>query len=155
MPNPEHVELVKQGAQAVNKFTTEHPDVTIDLSGADLSGLDLSRCRLQGANLEGANLSHCNLRNARFNSANLRGAVLREADARDAGFHRADFTGADLRGTLFNGIGTGEQRVCISPNTFQDAHWDRQRIEDVLRYINLNPDWEVHYQIVPKGPEGK
>src|SRR3989304_1024250 len=100
MANPEHIELVKQGAKAVNKFTAEHPDVTVDLSGADLSG-------------------------------------------------RA------LRGALFNGIGTGEQRVCISPNTFQNAHWDRQRIEDVLRYINLNPDWEVRYQIVPKGPEGK
>ena len=150
MANPEHIELVKQGAKAVNNFTAEHPDVTIDLSRADLSGLDLSRCRLQGANLEGADLSRCDLRFARLNSASLRGAVLRDADARDAGFHRADFSGADLRGALFNGIGTGEQRVCISPNTFQDAHWDRQRIEDVLRYINLNSDWEVRYEIVPK-----
>ena len=153
MANPEHVELVRQGAKAVNRFTAEHPEVTIDLSRADLSGLDLSHCRLQGANLEGADLSRCNLRYARINSANLRGAVLREADARDAGFHRADFTGADLRGALFNGIGTGEQRVCISPNTFQDARWDRQRIEEILRYVNLNPDWEVRYEIVPKSKD--
>lgn len=150
MANPEHVELVRQGAKSVNKFTAANPEVTIDLSGADLSGLDLSNCRLQGANLEGADLSRCDLRNTRLNSANLRSAVLRDADARSAGLHRADLSGADLRGARFDAIGVGGQRVCISPHSFQDARWDREQIEEVLRYINLNSDWEVRYEIAPK-----
>src|SRR3990170_6944936 len=150
MADPAHIELVRQGAQAVNKFTAEHPEVTIDLSGADLSGLDLHNCRLSGANFDGADLSRCDLRNARLNAASLRGAALRDADARGTSFHRADLSGADLRGLKLDGIGAGGQRVCVSPDSFRDTRWDRQQIEEILRYINLNSDWEVRYEIARK-----
>lgn len=153
MANPEHVDLVRQGAQAVNKLMDANPDLALDLSNADLSGLDLSNCHIQGANLEGADLSRCDLRRARLNSVNLRGATLRDADLRGAGMHRADLTGADLRGARLDAMGVGSQRICLSPESFQGVRWERRQIEEFLQQINLNSDWEVRYEIVPKRSE--
>ena len=53
--NGEHVEVVKQGADALKEWRDVHPDITLDLEGADFTGLDLSSARLRGANLKGAN----------------------------------------------------------------------------------------------------
>src|SRR3990170_1268313 len=150
MAHPDHVALARRGAAALNRFAADNPSVSLDLSGADLSGLDLSNCRLQGARLDGADLSRCDLRNARLNSASLRNAVLRDADARGASFHRADLSGADLRGLRLDAVGLGGQRICISPATFEGARWDREEIERLLSLINLNSDWEVRYEIVPR-----
>lgn len=151
MANPDHLALVRQGSAAVNKFVEENPRVPLDLSGADLAGVDLQECALFRANLAGANLAGANLRNARLGGADLRGANLRDADARGASFHQAILVGADLRGIKLEPIGVGHQLMCVSPNTFQNTRWDRERLEDILAAINLNQDWEIRYQIVPKG----
>jgi len=153
MANPEHLALVGSGVEALNRFAREHEDIALDLEGADLRGLDLRNGRLQGARLAGANLEGCDLRDARFNSADMRGCNLRRADLRGAGLHRADLTGADLRGARFDTIGVGGQRVCISPASFQGVHWDRQELERILALVNLNPDWEVRYEILPRPGE--
>lgn len=150
MANSEHLALVRSGVDALNRFAREHEDVALDLESADLRGLDLHNARLQAARLAGANLRGSDLRNARFNSVDLRGCDLRQADLRGASLHRADLTDADLRGAQFDAIGVGGQRVCISPASFQGVHWDRDELEQVLALINLNPDWEVRYQIVPR-----
>jgi len=150
MANPEHVALVRQGSAATNKFASENPDVVLDLSGADLTGLDLQECILQEANLAGANLTGADLRNARLPGADLRGAILRDADARGAGLHRAKLLDADLRGIKVDAIGIGRQLMCASPNTFQNARWDKERLEEILSVLNLNRDWEIRYQIVPR-----
>jgi uncharacterized protein YjbI with pentapeptide repeats len=150
MADPDHVALARQGPEALSRFVAENPSVALDLSGADLSGLDLHNCRLQGARLDGTDLSRCDLRNVRFNSASLKNALLRDADARGASFHRADLTGADLRGLRLNAIGIGGQRICIGPLTFEGTRWDRDQLERILALINLNPDWEVRYEIAPK-----
>jgi hypothetical protein len=36
MANPEHVQLVKQGAEAIHRWRKEHPDIKLDLREADL-----------------------------------------------------------------------------------------------------------------------
>ena len=153
MANPEHLALVRSGVDALNEFAHKHQDVALDLEGADLRGLDFHNARLQAARLAGANLEGCDLRNARFNSADLRGCNLRLADLRGASLHRADITDADLRGARFDTIGVGGQRLCISPASFQGVHWDREELERVLALINLNSDWEVRYEIVPRADE--
>ena len=70
MPNPEHVEIVKQGKEAIDAWRRAHPNEFLDLMEADLL-----RANLWQANLEGANLGQANLR-----QANLRGADLAGAD---------------------------------------------------------------------------
>jgi len=150
MANAEHLALVRQGAAATNKFVSENKGVPLDLSGADLSGLSLQGCNLQEANLAGANLSGADLRQAILGGANLRGANLQGANVTDAALHRAKLQDADLRGITVGAIGVGRQLICTSANTFENARWDKERIEEVLRVLNLNRDWEIHYQIVPR-----
>ncbi len=150
MANPEHLALIDQGVKAVNAFVRANEDVAIDLEGADLSGRDLAGVRLQSAKMAGANLRGCNLRDARFNSTDLRDCDLRDADIRGASFHRADLTGADLRGAKIDAIGVGGQRFCIAPATFQQVRWDREDIERMLEIINLNPDWEITWEVKPR-----
>ncbi len=151
MATREHLKLVARGVEAINAFTKEHEDVSLDLRGADLSGMDLRGVRMQGARLGGANLESCDLRDSRLNSSDLRGCNLRNADLRNANMHRAVLTGADLRGAQLGRLGIGSQRMCISPATFEDVHWERDELEHILEMINLNPDWEVQYEIVPRG----
>ena len=150
MANAEHLTLVRQGSAAANSYASEHPGEFFDLSGADLAGTDLQGCNLPEANLAGANLSGADLRKANLGGADLRGATLRDADARGTALHRAKLQDADLRGINLEPIGVGRQLMCVSANTFQNARWDRARIEEVLAVLNLNRDWEIRYEIVPR-----
>ena len=69
MANPEHVALVKQGAEAIRQWREENPGVRLDLAGADLRKIGFTEADLREADL---------LR------ADLRGAYLIEADLRGA-----------------------------------------------------------------------
>lgn len=153
MANPEHLALVRSGVEAINRFAREHDDVTLDLEGGDLRGLDLRDARLQAAGLAGANLEGSDLRTARLHGANMQGCNLRLADLRGTGLHRADLTGADLRGAQFETMGVSGQQMCISSASFEGVHWDREELERILALINLNPDWEIRYEIVPRVSE--
>jgi uncharacterized protein YjbI with pentapeptide repeats len=150
MANAEHLALVDQGTEAINLFADANPNVGLDLAEADLSGRDLSSAHLTGADLRGANLSGCDLRQARLANVNFTGADLRNADARGAAFHHANFTRADLRGLRLDPFGEETLVMCISPTTFQGARWDRERLERILEVVNLNSDWQVRYEIIPK-----
>lgn len=150
MADGKHVALVRSGVETLNAFTEEHGDVSLDLRGADLQGLDLRGARLQGARLAGANLRECDLRDARLNSSDMRGCDLRGADLRNTSMHRVALTGSDLRGTQIGNLGVGHQRMCISPATFEDVNWERDELERILEMINLNPDFEIRYEIVPR-----
>ena len=130
MANAEHLALVRSGVEALNAFAREHEDVALDLTDAALRGLDL--------------------RNARLHSADMRGCDLRGADLRGANMHKALLTGADLRGARFARLGVGSQRMCIGPASFEDVRWERDELERILEMINLNPDWQVRYEIVPR-----
>lgn len=142
--------MVRSGVEAINAFTKEHQDISLDLREADLSDMDLRSARIQGARLGGANLEGCDLRDARFNSSDMRGCNLRDADLRNTSMHRVVLTGADLRGAKIGRLGIGHQRMCISPATFEDVNWERKELERILEMINLNPDFEVRYEIVPR-----
>ncbi|QDV18121.1 Secreted effector protein PipB [Gimesia panareensis] len=97
MANPEHVELVRQGANAISRWQLKNGKKTLDLSGANLRGVDLYDARLQKADLGGANLNRANLSCADLSGANLVGANLSEADLMSACFSGAELCGADLR----------------------------------------------------------
>lgn len=127
MANQEHVEVVKQGAAAIEQWRARNPDTRLDLReaylsganlyganlssadlreanlcGADLYGADLRGADLRGADLYGANLSVANLSEANLREANLRGANLFGADLREANLFGADMSDADLSGALWD-----------------------------------------------------
>ena len=92
MANPEHVNVVKQGAEAIARWRENNQGTALDLSKADRRGVSLKKANLMGADLTGANLTGADL-----TGANLTGADLTEADLTGA-----DLTGADLfRANLF------------------------------------------------------
>jgi hypothetical protein len=51
MANPEHVELVKQGAEAIRKWREENRATQLELIEADLRGTDLGRAVLTETSL--------------------------------------------------------------------------------------------------------
>jgi hypothetical protein len=150
MADPEHLALVRSGVDNLNEFCRQNENVALDLEGADFSGMKLQNVRLQAAKLAGANFEGADLRNARFNSGDLRDVNFRDADLRGASLHRANITGADLRGAKFDTLGLGGQRMCISPESFKDVRWERDEIARIIELINLNPDWEVRYEIIER-----
>ena len=122
MANPEHMALVRKGAEAIAEWRRAHPDERLDLSGADLghanlsgaqlwqadlsdavlSDADLSRADLGGANLSKANLSRAYLSGANLSKAKLSRAVLIDASLIGADLWQADLSRANLsRANLF------------------------------------------------------
>lgn len=150
MANEAQVAALREGSAAFRRYMGDNVRDRVDLSGADLRGLDVEGLNLQGSNLEGARLEGCSLRGTRLNSSNLRGADLRGCDLAETGMHRADLTGADLRGATNARFGVGDSRLCVAPASFEGVRWDRAAIEYMLELINLNPDWEIRYEIVRK-----
>lgn len=96
MANPEHVALVRKGADAIREWRRAHPDERLDLSGADLSGARLSRANLIEADLRRANLSGANLSSVELDGSDLRGSILTGANLRWAALARATLADANL-----------------------------------------------------------
>lgn len=96
MANPEHVEIVKQGTQALNKWYKNHPNERLDLSGAYLFGINLHGAFLREAFLAGANLIKADLRQADLIGIDLRDAELIAARLEEADLSRAHLSGAKL-----------------------------------------------------------
>jgi hypothetical protein len=97
MTNPEHVDIVKQGVEAIRRWRQENPDTRLDLGGveprgpdpdmADLRGADLPRADLRGADLHGANLRGAELRGADLHGADMYGVNLWEANLWEANLY--------------------------------------------------------------------
>ena len=98
MANPEHVEIVKQGADAIREWRERNPYVRLDLRRADLSGAKLSPAKLTSADLTLADLSGAHLSGADLSWADLSWADLSWADLSGADLSGANLSGADPRG---------------------------------------------------------
>ncbi len=117
MANPEHLEILKQGVEAWNKWRRGHRDlqpdlvnadlVNADLSGADLRGTDLINAKLINAKLISAKLRNTDLVNADLSDAKLYGADLINADLSDANLHAANLINADLGDVNFSRANLG------------------------------------------------
>jgi hypothetical protein len=91
MADKEHLELIKQGVDAWNRWREEHADTRPDLSEANLGEAELFGAYLFDTDLTGADLSRANLSAANLSAANLSGANLTEAN-----LFRADLVDTDL-----------------------------------------------------------
>lgn len=96
MANPEHVALIKQGAEAIAQRREKHP-----LVGLDLRGADLTRAILWGAELSGADLSGAILRGAILTDALLWGTVVTRTK-----LYRTVLAGSDI--STCKGLDTAE-----------------------------------------------
>ena len=97
MANPEHVEVVKQGKEAIDLWRSQHPGEHLDLSDANLSGTDLFE-----ADLSEADLSRASVAEAMLSQATLSKASLSEADVFFTDLSFANLTGSNLsRANLF------------------------------------------------------
>lgn len=113
MATREHIELVREGAEAVTGWRMMHPEETLDLENADLRGVRLPEMLFLGANLKAAELSDADLTGAAFLGSNLDGAELfraklmnaelHEASLREADLRHANLVGADLHGADLSG----------------------------------------------------
>ena len=103
MADAKHLGILKQGAEAWNKWRQENPNIEPDLSEADLTGAGLYMTDLYRANLTGANLISSYLRKANLVEANLYRANLFEADLYGANLRSANLYGADLTGAYLIG----------------------------------------------------
>jgi TIR domain/Pentapeptide repeats (8 copies) len=98
MANPEHVQLLRQGLEALCAWRETNQRAPLQLIEADLKGLVLNGANLWFADVTGADLRNTQMQDARLWRAVMRGADLRGADLRSAQLDGADLSGADLRG---------------------------------------------------------
>ena len=140
--DPTHLDLVRQGTRAWNRWRQEFGSIRADLSNADLTGIslpgadfaqaDLAGATLNGTTLTGAHFSGANLTAATFVAAKLNGSYFIEADLRDADFSEAQLSGACLNDAKL--IGTklvGAKLV--------GAHLDRAYVRDAnLSWVDLS-----------------
>ena len=123
MANPEHLQLVEHGADAINAWKQSHPQLRLDLqeaelrdanlhgadlraadlTNADLSSADLGAADLSDAVLKWTNLTGTDLSFAKLAGANLDWAKLRDADLSGAKLSRANLNSADLVETILRG----------------------------------------------------
>jgi uncharacterized protein YjbI with pentapeptide repeats len=102
MANPEHIEILQQGASKWNKWRKERSTSisgrlgSADIVGYKLGDADLSNTDLRGLNIQGADLSFSNLKEVDLSNANLKGANLVNADLFSSNLSSVDFSGANL-----------------------------------------------------------
>ena len=96
MANKKHLQIIKQGTDAWDRWREKNLEVKPDLSEANLSGENLGQAELSGANLSRADLRKANLGGANLNWAELTGANLAGADLSGAYLSRADLKWANL-----------------------------------------------------------
>lgn len=141
MANPEHLEILKQGAEAWNGWREENPGLEPDLSEVELSPKTmLPKANLSGTRLDGAKLPEARLKDADLQGASLVGAHLdgarlfrakmMKADMRGASLKSANLNLADMRGARLTGANLEKaelERTCLTGADLQDAclRWTR------------------------------
>ena len=144
--------LVKALHHSVESFQEERRKYPgeLDLSGADLSGANLLSAQLGRANLKGVNFSDCDLTNANLSHSQLQGAIFHSAKIINVNLHKAELEGADFRGAIFGGM-EEDGRMCINQWMFCNVKWGKEQLEYFLSVLNKNNDWEIKYELLPKG----
>ncbi len=103
MAIPQHLEVLKQGVAAWNKWRIDNPGAEPDLAGANLSNTDLKEANLRETDLRWADLTRANLSGAFLNRADLRRANLSQAI-----FNMANLSEANLSETYLSGADLSE-----------------------------------------------
>ncbi|MBW8017082.1 MAG: hypothetical protein FVQ82_12925 [Planctomycetes bacterium] len=169
MANPKHVEKLRQGVKAWNKWRKENPDITPDLSRAKLIGADLRKVNLSGVNLSGVNLSNSDLSGANFGKANLSGADLSGADLSTADLIDASLIFANLLGACLSGVdlsradifkanlsgvdlfGVDLRKANLSYTNLQGANFQEAIVDGSTLLVECEIDKDTNFSIVGLG----
>lgn len=100
MANPDHLEIVRQGTEAIDQWRAENRGLRFDLRKAELRLRILRQAHLAGADLQMSDLRGCDLRAANLHGADLRGANLRGANLAAADLSSANLVEANLSETI-------------------------------------------------------
>ena len=100
--NAEHLEVVQQGACAIDEWRKAYPAERLQLAGVDLRGSVFDGFNLSRAVLDGADLRGCSFRGTDLSECWMRRADLRDANLTRAVLHRANLAGADMRDADFS-----------------------------------------------------
>jgi len=132
MANSEHLEILKQGVEAWNKWRASNPATIPQLTGAefrpteyptmegiDLRGADLFQAKFQDSRLRQADLRHADLRQAQLDGCKLWGASMEAARLDRATVGNAEFNGADLTGASLSEVDLSA--ADLSRATFREA----------------------------------
>ena len=92
----EHLNRIKQGVDAWNKWRENNPNEVPDLSKADMRGYKLQKINLINANLKETKLQYSNLYQANLEKADLSKAKLLETNLQSAKLKNANLAGAGL-----------------------------------------------------------
>lgn len=111
MANPEHVEVVRKGKDAIEEWRRANPGVKLDLGIADLPGAELGGADLSLAGLVGASLWAATLSSASLSGATLILANLTLANLTLANLHGADLALATLNTTDLEGVDLSQARL--------------------------------------------
>ncbi|MDT4968521.1 MAG: hypothetical protein QOJ64_3258 [Acidobacteriota bacterium] len=136
MANPEHLQILKQGVEAWNRWRKGHLQIKPDLSEVVLPEAQLSRINFRRVNLLGSDLNRSNLVQALISQADLREAVLIEADLKGAKLQKARLQKAILTdATLIMADLTGSnlhsanlRNANLSASTLTDANLYNARV---------------------------
>jgi TIR domain-containing protein/pentapeptide repeat protein len=109
MANPEHLKILKQGAEVWNKWRVRNRSIEPDLSGVELAFANLRNIDFINANLEKADLTNSLLCEANLLRVNLSGAELSKVD-----FNKASLYSAVLRGTNLQGANLSETDLTLT-----------------------------------------
>lgn len=111
MAIPQHLEVLKQGVAAWNRWRADNAGTEPDLAGSNLSKIDLKDANLSEtdlrwadlawANLSGANLNRADLRRANLSRTIFNMANLSEANLSETYLSGADFSEANLKRAFF------------------------------------------------------
>lgn len=140
MANPEHVEIVQKGREAIRQWRKDHPTEIFDLSEVAFAGADLWGAELSGASLRGAVLLFGNLGSVYLMNADLSSAFLDQCEFGAANLAGADLSGAFVNSTRFahvvrypGGTTTG------TPNCFDGTNFEGATIHGVtFEDVNLS-----------------
>lgn len=138
MANEEHIEMLKPGVDAWNKWRADNPNLVPDLSSAQLSGANLSALSLaafsryyipRSYNLRDVDFEFATLHGATFRLADLSGASFDSADLSDAYFDTVDLDGANLAGANLGGTRFIETDLSKVIGLDLVNHYDRSSID--------------------------
>ncbi|MBM3324697.1 MAG: toll/interleukin-1 receptor domain-containing protein [Calditrichaeota bacterium] len=155
MANPEHVKIVRQGAEAIRKWCENNPDTPLDLGGAELHKIDLSPIGvtltdLHGANLSGADLSEANLQMVKFKGADLSGANLHRAYLNQTDFTKVNLSSAWIPEAIFDGawlFHTNFEGSLLLSAKFRQCHFDHTRMSDAKLGLTVFADCDLRGMI--------
>lgn len=153
MANPEHVNLVLKGREAILAWRRDHPGEKLDLRRAELwqkqlNGCDLSYALMEWTDLRWADLIECNFSGAQceradFHKADMARVVLDGGNFARANFEDAKLVDAGFKSAVFGGTRFVNTEIVAPRDLATALHLSPSIIDDET--LRASPDLPVDF----------